>query len=73
MTATLESVEIPPDKIQVCKDDVHKMAYFKWLAAACPHGKDAEFWLDADHELTEFQYVPDRSRTSTRQPLDSVR
>jgi hypothetical protein len=64
MTATLESLEIAQEKIPICKDDIRKMAYFKWLAAGCPEGKDAEFWRAAEHEWIEFQYVPDRSRTS---------
>ena len=54
MTATLESLEISAEKSQVCKDDVGKMAYFKCLAAGCPQGKDAEFWLDAEQEWIEF-------------------
>jgi len=64
MTATLVSLEIPPDKISICQDEIRKMAYFKWLAAGAPPGKDADFWQIAEREWVEFRYVPYR-QTST--------
>jgi len=60
MTTTLEFLEIPPDKLQMCRDDISRMAYFKWIAAGCPQGRDVDFWTDAEREWVEFKYVPDR-------------
>ena len=65
MTATLESLEIPADKLPICQDEIRKLAYFKWLAAGCPPGQDADFWRRAEYEWIEFQYVPHRSRMGT--------
>ena len=73
MTATLESLEIPPDKLGICQDEIRKMAYFKWLSAGCPQGMDEHFWRTAEYEWIEFQYVPCRSRMSSEQPRASGR
>jgi hypothetical protein len=33
-------------------DMVARAAYFLWLQAGCPNGRDLEFWLRAEQEIT---------------------
>lgn len=29
-------------------ESIKKSAYYKWLEAGCPNGKDIDFWLEAE-------------------------
>jgi hypothetical protein len=66
MTATLETLEMTPEQLKSSHDAVQKMAYFNWLDAGCPDGGQLEFWLKAEREWIERDYVPNR-------PLDGQR
>lgn len=33
------------------EDRVRELAYFKWKEAGEPHGRDKEFWAEAEQEL----------------------
>jgi len=39
-----------PEGAAINREEVARMAYFKWLDAGCPHGKDQEFWYRAETE-----------------------
>jgi hypothetical protein len=38
-------------KDTVTEQHIRERAYFKWLEADCPCGRDDEFWLSAEGEL----------------------
>jgi len=35
-------------------EEVRRRAYLKWEAAGKPDGKDVEFWLEAEQEVSEM-------------------
>ncbi len=71
MSATLETLEMTFQELESCKDAVRKMAYFNWLDAGCPESGQLEFWLKAQREWIERNYVPHRTFDGTRpQPKD---
>jgi len=66
MTATLETLELTPDQLESSREAVRKMAYCKWLDAGRPDGLEVEFWLQAEREWIEHNYVPHRTLDGTR-------
>jgi hypothetical protein len=34
-----------------CRAAIAEAAYYKWLAAGQPQGRDLEFWVTAEHEV----------------------
>jgi hypothetical protein len=66
MTVTLESLELGAEELEACRDTVHKMAYFNWLDAGCPHDRQLEFWLKAERDWIERCYVPTRTLDGSR-------
>lgn len=38
-------------KDTVTEQDIRERAYFKWLEAGCPDGRDQDLWLSAEKEL----------------------
>jgi len=69
MTVTLETLELTPEELNSSKDAVQKMAYFNWLEAGCPDCGQLEFWLKAERQWIEHNYVPHRPLDGTRAPL----
>ncbi|CAN5521649.1 hypothetical protein BH11CYA1_BH11CYA1_03370 [soil metagenome] len=50
--AVLEVVSVPAvEKATVSLAQVAQRAYEIWQASGCEHGRDAEHWLAAEHEL----------------------
>ena len=71
MTVTLETLEMNPDERNSGREAVQKMAYFNWLNAGYPAGGELDFWLHAEHEWIEHNYVPNRTLDGKRpQPVD---
>lgn len=33
------------------EQEIQEVAYFKWLKAGCPDGRDLEFWFAAENEI----------------------
>lgn len=66
MFVTLETLELTPEELAICKDAVHKMAYLKWVDAGCPDQGQLEFWLQAEREWIEHNYVPHRTLDGSR-------
>lgn len=60
MTVTLDTLELTPEELAACKEAVKRLAYINWRNAACPEGRDLDFWLSAEREWIEHCYVPDR-------------
>ncbi|HJX11206.1 MAG TPA: DUF2934 domain-containing protein [Candidatus Binatia bacterium] len=73
MSPTLETLELSPEELELSKEAVRKIAYFKWLDAGQPEG-ELEFWLQAEQEWIEHNYVPHRTLDGTRpDPTDKPR
>ena len=70
MGATLETLEMTPQELNSSQDAVHKLAYFKWLNAGRPDCRELEFWLEAEREWIQHNYVPHRTLDGTRPRLD---
>lgn len=66
MPATLVTLELTPEELELCRKAVRKMAYFKWLDAGRPDWGELEFWLQAEREWIERNYVPHRTFDGTR-------
>jgi hypothetical protein len=66
MPATLETLEMTPEELKSSRDAVHELAYFKWLNAGRPDGRELEFWLEAEREWIQHNYVPHRMLDGTR-------
>ena len=61
MCLTLDTLELTEEEINAAREEVQRLAYFKWEQAGCPHDADPrEFWYEAEREWIEFNYVPDR-------------
>ncbi|MEX0678734.1 MAG: DUF2934 domain-containing protein [Pirellulales bacterium] len=69
MTVRLETLEMTPEELNSSKDAVQKMAYFNWIDAGCPDCGQLEFWLKAEREWIEQNYVPHRPLDGTRAQL----
>ena len=39
-----------PEGVKIDRDEVARRAYFKWVDAGRPHGRDQEFWFRAETE-----------------------
>jgi hypothetical protein len=61
MAVNLESLELDPDKLEWAREEVRKLAFQKWEEAGSPPESDTDFWLLAEREWIEHNYVPDRS------------
>jgi hypothetical protein len=66
MPVTLDTLELPPAQLEACQDEVRRMAYFRWLDAGAPAEGQLDFWLEAENEWIEFNYVPHRMFDGTR-------
>jgi hypothetical protein len=71
MSVSLESLEMGPQELQSCRDAVQKMAYFNWLDAGCPASGQLEFWLKAQRDWIEHNYVPRRALDGSRPGPDA--
>ena len=56
---SLELLQLMEDELNVAKQTVREMAYFRWQAAGCPDNQSLRFWLEAELEWVEYQYDPD--------------
>lgn len=67
MQPSLDTLQLTESELEVAKQQVQEMAYFKWQAAGCPEDDGTDFWSEAELEWIEYYYVPDRefSQTST--------
>ena len=73
MSVTLETLEMTPPEREACRDAVRKRAYFNWLDAGCPDCREFEFWLAAERNWIEHNYVPHRTLDPERsQPGDEL-
>jgi hypothetical protein len=66
MTVTLETLELTPAELESIREAMRKMAYFNWLNAGCPDGRDLDFWLSAEREWIEHRFVPSRPCDGSR-------
>lgn len=66
MKVTLETLEIAPQDLPAVREEIQRMAYFKWIQAGRPEGEPLEFWKQAERDWIEQKYVPHR-------PLDGDR
>ena len=57
---SLDALFLTEDEYQLALSQVRHWAYLKWLDAGRPVGKDKDFWLEAETEWVESQYVPER-------------
>jgi hypothetical protein len=60
MCTNLETLELTPHQLELTRAVVQRHAYFKWLDAGCPEGRQLEFWGEAEREWIERDYVPQR-------------
>jgi hypothetical protein len=60
MTVMLETLELSPDELAICRDAVRKIAYFGWLDAGCPSNRELSFWVTAESQWIAHNYVPGR-------------
>lgn len=60
MCANLENLELTPSQLELVRAVVQRQAYFKWLDAGCPQGREFDFWREAEREWIEHSYVPQR-------------
>jgi hypothetical protein len=42
------------EHVDLVERQLKEMAYFNWLNAGKPQGRDLEFWLDAEREMFGF-------------------
>jgi hypothetical protein len=70
MGATMETLEMTSEELNSSQDAVHKLAYFKWLDAGRPDCRELGFWLEAEREWIQHNYVPHRMLDGTRPRLD---
>jgi len=54
---TIDYSQISPVASWDAEADVRQAAYFNWLNAGCPEGRDEEFWLEAERQT--FGYTSD--------------
>jgi hypothetical protein len=66
MCVTLETLELAPGELEVCREAIRKLAFCKWLDAGCPSEGEVEFWLQAESEWIATQYVPSRDLDGSR-------
>jgi hypothetical protein len=66
MSVTLENLELTPEELEASKEAVRTSAYYGWLNAGCPDGRQLDFWLLAEREWIEHCFVPNR-------PCDGMR
>ena len=66
MTVTLETLDLCPGKREASREIIRRIAYFHWLGAGRPEGRDLEFWLKAESEWIGTGYVPERECDGTR-------
>lgn len=55
-----------PEELASSKDAVRTRAYFSWLDAGYPDRRQLEFWIEAEREWIEHNYVPHRVLDGTR-------
>lgn len=71
MYATLLTLELTVEQLRFCRAAVEQRAYFKWLDAGRPAGRDIEFWRAAEIEWMGTTYVPPRPFDGDREPVRS--
>jgi hypothetical protein len=52
-----------------CRAAVARSAYYKWLSAGQPQGRDLEFWVSAEQEVTRNRLALVPSADSGLMPL----
>ena len=71
MTTTLDTLELTPEQLDSCREEVRKLAYRKWQESGSPEGRELECWLAAEHEWIGCNYVPDRPCDGARPEDDA--
>jgi hypothetical protein len=60
MKPTLDTLEMPAEDREVAQNAIRSLAFSLWCNAGCPLGDDLDFWLAAEQQWIEFDYVPFR-------------
>ncbi len=60
MVVNLETLDIPPDELELVREVVRRMAYQRWHEAGCPNCDGVQFWSDAEQEWIARYYIPRR-------------
>ncbi len=60
MVVNLETLDIPPDELEIVREVVRRMAYQRWHDAGCPNCDGTQFWSDAEQEWIARYYIPRR-------------
>ncbi len=53
------------------QDQIQKLAYTLWQDAGSPHGRDMDFWLAAEAQLTVGQAAKPRAGAKLKAPAKS--
>ena len=61
MVPNLDSLELPSDEQDAARQRIRGIAYEKWRAAGCPDGMSLSFWLQAERDWIEHEFVPHRN------------
>lgn len=48
---TIDYTQIEPHNSFPVEKELNESAYFKWLEAGCPEGRDIEFWCAAERDM----------------------
>jgi hypothetical protein len=63
------SYEVHSVSSRQCRAAIAEAAYYKWLAAGQPQGRDLEFWVMGEQEVTRNRLAPAPPAYSSLMPL----
>jgi hypothetical protein len=66
MCISIETLEMTEQERAACINLIREMAYFNWLDAGQPEGRELDCWLKAERHWIEYDYVPRRELDGRR-------
>lgn len=60
MVTDLSCLEMSEARREEARQEIQKMAYFKWVDAGCPECDPLKYWREAELQWIGSEYVPDR-------------
>ena len=60
MGVRLETLDLMPDELERAKERIRAIAFDKWRQAGSPADDSLNFWLEAEREWIEREYIPRR-------------
>jgi hypothetical protein len=48
---------VPEDHTTISQEEIAHLAYLNWQKDGCPHGRDQNYWLEAERQMKATRHL----------------